>query len=260
MKKSIFLLPVLFTLCLNAQSVKERNEARLLKNAENAEVCAKGLISFCAEEDYDAFYGSQRKIGEMIYDKGENCCLKYPKYPFISPMEEYLAVFENEKDIRKYASNPFELKKVRAQLKPRIEKLLAESKEQGHTDLPYYTDQGFNVQDFDFDTKELIIKNYYGKGLSFRADTKGNFSEGFDLTKAIDGDYRIPLSEAKAEKLFAFFDKYSMIGKTLFVKLSYTLTADDRKSKYGKFMATVTKIEFFYPDNWADKLGELVLE
>ncbi len=260
MKKLIFLLPVLFSFSINAQSVKERNEARLIKNSENAKICSIGLISFCIDEDYEAFYGDRRKLGQVIYDKGENCCLKYPKYPFISPMEEHLANFENEKEIRKYATNPFQLKKVRAQLKPSISKLISKANTQGYKNLPYYTDQGFTVEDYDFNTNELIVKSFYGQSISFRADTKGNFAEDFKLTKSISGDYRIAINETKAEKLYAFFDKYPMVGKNLFVKLSYNITSNDRKSKYGKFMVTITKIEFFYPDNWNDKLGEVILD
>ncbi|MFP4846234.1 DUF4852 domain-containing protein [Winogradskyella sp. PE311] len=260
MKKLILLVLTLISFCASSQSVKERNDARIIKKIENAKICSIALISFCVDEDYDAFYGGQRKLGEMVYGKGENCCLKYPKYPFISPMEVHLAAFENEKEIRKYAANPFQLKKVRAKLKPRINKLIEKAKEQGHEDLPFYTDQGFTIKDYDFDKKELVLKNYYGQSISFRGDTKGNFSEDFKLTKSIAGDYRIPISEKKAEKLFSYYDKYPMLNKTLFVKLSYTISATDRKGNYGKFTATVSKMEFFYPDNWDDKIGEITVE
>lgn len=260
MKKSITLLFVLLPLLSFAQSVKERNEARRIKNAENAKVCSIGLISFCLDEDYEAFYGGQRKIGDKLHDKANNCCLNHPKYPFISPMEEHLDIFENEKEIRKYASNPFQLKKVRAKLKPRIDALVVKAKEQGHENLPYYTDQGFTVTDYDFETKELVIKNYYGKTISFRSNTKAHFSEDFSLTKSIAGDYRIAMSEEKAETLFDFFDNYPMVGKSLFVKLSYTISATDRKGMFGKFTASVSKIEFYYPEDWDDKLGEVIIE
>ena len=230
---------------------------------ENLRTMFLGAINFCSDVDYSKYLDNPRSNEE--YKNGGNCCTSAVRTPYINLAEYYVYAMEGNPGIWQNKDNPFKLKEVRKQWEPRINKAQERAKSYDPNTLTFLGLHGATVNTYDTNKQELKFMGravYIGFG-GIQGDWHGDLSFRHPNNKK-PYIQSMPLPEKEAEKLFQYFEDNnprpgSTPSKRLNTKITYALEIPERNDRLSQFVVRVKKVEFYYPNGWDKKIGEVIL-
>ena len=231
---------------------------------ENLRTMFLGAINFCSDVDYSKYFDNPRSNDEYKY--GGNCCTSAVRSPYITLAEYYVYAMEGDRSIFDNRDNPFKLKKIREQWESRVQKARETAKNYDPNALTYLGLFGATVNTYDLNKEELKftgIAVYMGFG-GIQGDWYGDFSFRHPNNQR-PVIQTLPLAPEEAEKLFEYFEETNPRpglppAKRLNTLITYALEAPERNDRLSQFIVRVKKVEFFYPNGWDKKVGEVILE
>jgi len=233
-------------------------EARYLVEQEDSKQFYLATIKLCLDEDYNASFGTYRESNEYIRDK--NCCIQVVPQPYISPMEYYYYRFEGDREIYDNQKNPFKIKKIRKRQEKKNEQLKNKALKVDTESLNFHYYDGWKVTRYDFSQEKLEIIGGFGSLLTHT----GVVGPSIEIESLSRNKFFIDMSIKEAEKLFEYFDEINKKNgfgvKTLPSSINTKLTYSVKKPKEhwrSTFAVKIKKLEFFKPNGWSDKIGEL---
>ncbi|MDH7913455.1 hypothetical protein [Winogradskyella sp. SYSU M77433] len=245
------------------QTLEDIEKFKLETKKDNLRTMFLGAINLCSDIDYSNYLDNPRSNEE--YKKGGNCCSNSVQKPYISLAEYYVYAMDGDRSISINSDNPFKLKEIRKQWQEKIEKAEEEAKDYDSKALVYKGFRNVSVNTYDVPSGKLIINqsilidfggrqgNWYGK-LDFRY--KGGKSRH---VKDLD------ISADEAEKLFDYFEENKTHpkfppSKQLNTIITYALEKPEPDHRLGLLIVNVKKVEFYYPNGWDNKVGEIVFK
>ncbi|GAB1856141.1 hypothetical protein MHTCC0001_09760 [Flavobacteriaceae bacterium MHTCC 0001] len=269
MKKSFYkamsylILVLMLASCKDAQpqTHAEIEKFKLHLKKENLRTMFLGAINFCSETDYEAYFDNPRR--QWVSSKeGGNCCTSSVRFPHINLAEYYLFAMEGDRSVFDNQNDPFKLKKIRKELEVKIRAVKDKAKKLDPKKLIFLGYRNALVSTYDMDKE--ILKLYPSSFISFdgtQGDWLGKINYNFkDHSPRVVSELDLPADEA--EKLFEYFDDNNerpnlASSKYLNTKITYALEKPKRNDRLSRILVTVKKVEFYYPDNWDNKIGEV---
>jgi|GEM_PF-1322335 len=246
------------------QSREEIKKIELDTKKENLRTLFLGAINFCSDTEYSKFLDNPRSKEE--YKNGGNCCTSSVPSPYINLSEYFIYAMEGDRSIFDNQNNPFKLREVRKKWEVKVNKIRKEAESVEPNNLIYKGFRSSNVTTYDLNSGQLKFGLGYMvlvtfDGLQGNWDGKINFRYKGGKNPIIQG-FEIALDEA--EKLFRYYeDNDSRAGlpqqKKLNTIITYSLEKPDRNDRLSMLIVDVKKVEFFHPNGWDKKLGEVTL-
>ena len=245
------------------QSHEEIENFQLELKKENLRTLFLGAISFCSNTNYSDFFDNPRSYEE--YKNGGNCCTSSVPRPYINLSEYYIYSMEGDRSIFDNQNNPFKLKEVRKKWQKKINKVKNKAKKINPNELVYKGFENIYVNTYDLKSEQLkfglggiilisfdgVQGDWYG-GIGFRyKGGKSPYVKG------------LKLSSKEAEKLFEYFEKNNRRSelppaKQLSTIITYALEEPSHNDALSHLIVNVKKVEFFYPNGWDKKIGEVI--
>lgn len=252
---SILITSLMFVSCKDVKSqvytVSEQAREKQVKN--NFEQYLLGASKFCVDEDYKSYFGEYRDMSNLgIVSKKGNCCTAIVNAPFVNPYEQYLYIFNDEDGIVKNMANPFELKKIRESLKSKIAQVKKKVEKINPESLTYRMVS--NVEKYDFNSNKLNITGL-GRDIAMGINKPYIQTILFKVENKVY-TYELPLTPEKAEEVFGYYGGNETYRKRpINCQLSYQLVKS--KTHNEQFAVIISKVEFFHPEGWHKKIGEI---
>ncbi|TLF44831.1 hypothetical protein [Maribacter aurantiacus] len=248
----------------SAQSLKEIKAIKLKLQKENLRMFFLGAINFCSDTDYGQFLDNPRSIEE--YKNGGNCCSASVPSPYINLSEYYIYAMEGDRSIFDNQNNPFKLREVRKNWESRVTMTNDESKKVDPTELKFKDYRGANISTYDMKSEQIKFGVGHYVLVSFagiQGDWHGtiNFRYKGEKHPIIQG---FDMSIEEAEKLFKYFEENDsnpgpFSTKNLNTIITYSFERPDYDDRLSMLEVKVKKVEYFYPDGWDKKIGEVIL-
>lgn len=242
------------------QTPKDIEKFKLEIKKDNLRTMFLGAINLCSDVDYSAYLDNPRSNEE--YKKGGNCCSNSVPKPYINLAEYYIYAMEGDRSIFDNQNNPFKLKEIREEWREKIEEVEEKAKDYNPETLVYKGFRNIGVSTYDMASGKLKIDQsilttfagtqgaWYGT-INFRyKGGKSPYLKGFD----------IPADEA--EKLFDYFEENNTRPnlpptKQLNTIITYAIEKPESDNRLSQFIVNVKKVEFYYPNGWDKKIGEV---
>ncbi|MEO1033694.1 MAG: hypothetical protein AAFX55_20080 [Bacteroidota bacterium] len=244
------------------QNPKDLEKLRDQINLDNLKTMFLGTINLCSDTDYSAYLDNPRSNEE--YKKGGNCCSASVPKPYISLAEYYIYAMEGDRSIFDNQNNPFKLKEIREDWKDKVEEVKEEAQDVNSNNLTYKGLRNISVSKYDMATGKLKINQgialYFSGGqgsfgtLNFRYKNKKK-----PVVKDLD------ISEEEAKKLFDYYEENRTNPQFPLVKqmntiITYAIEKPDYDHRTSWPVINIKKVEFYYPDGWDKKIGEVIFD
>ncbi|MEE9361958.1 MAG: hypothetical protein V3U92_05110 [Cellulophaga sp.] len=250
-----FMTSLIFLSCKDAkpQVYADSEQAVEKRVKSNFEQYLLGASKFCIDEDYQSYFGEYRDMTHLgMVSKRGNCCTAIVNAPFVNPYEQYLYMFDDEDGIVKNMANPFELKKIRENLKSKIAQVKKKIEKVNPKNLTYRMVS--NIEKYDFNSNQLMVRGL-GKNIAMNLNKPSTSLVMIDVEN-VSYTYGIPLSPKKAEEVFSYYGGNETYRKRpVNCQITYQLVKSKTYSK--RFAAIISKVEVFHPEGWRKKIGEI---
>jgi len=210
----------------------------------------------CKDFDYKNVFGEYRN-GNLKNGKErvkiEHCCSALVISPYIEPMEYYLSLYHENKDVYAYKDNVFKLREIRENLEQEkrsaFEKLLTDVDSENLVSYKMVTS---SIEGYDFETKQLKIKYYVsdnqqigqsGIKAKLAAFPKRNYRYSSTHT------YLLNMAESEAKALFEYYASLNEYSKNppfkLVTKTTYKMGIPKLQKRPYNFESKIKTIAFY---------------
>lgn len=242
------------------QTPQDIEQMKMDVKKESLKTMFLGAINLCSDVNFSDYLDNPRSNEE--YKKGGNCCSNAVPKPYLNLAEYYIYALDQDRTLLDNQNNPFKLKEIREDWKDRIEEIKEEAEDYNPEALIYKGFRNIFVNTYDMASGKLIINqpiltsfggrqgDWYGV-LKFRY--KGNKSPRIES---------LDISAEEAEKLFDYFEDNKSnpnlpANKQLNTLITYSLEKPEPDTRLSQFIVNVKKVEFYYPNGWDKKIGEV---
>lgn len=244
------------------KSYEEIEEYKINLTKENLRTFFLGAINFCSDTDYGKYLDNPRSLDE--YKNGGNCCTNSVPSPYINLSEYYVYAMEGDQSIFQNRDNPFKLKEIRKKWEGRVREAKNEAKKVNPKELKYKGFRSVSINTYDVNSKKI---DFFGQWVSISfGGTQGDWHGKIDfrykggeapIIKGLD------LTSEEAESLFKYFEdnrRHPNIApeKDLNTIITYSLEKPQHNGRLSQLEVEVKKVEFFYPNGWDKKIGEII--
>jgi hypothetical protein len=214
-----------------------------------------GALKLCEAYDYEDIFGD-RRYSNHNNSRGERIdhldpCIRVVPFPFVSPLEYYVHLFEEDQRISANQTNAFKLRSLRKEIVTKYkDKFQSKLQAVDIDNLVSYGVVNATIQDYDFDTQKLRLSYSLGNINFVSGKHKINFP-GLSEQNQVFYTHYISMKENQAEKIYQHYADLKPYSNSenppfyLNTKTTFALRSSNDPKFKNQLHAVIKKVAFF---------------